>query len=75
VSWVRLGKILGVIAAIVVLFVVALGNSPLRAPVIAIAALALLVAGGNYLNDFLGIKRKAQEFNRPDRSAKDDDTK
>ena len=30
-------------------------------------ALVVLVAGGNWLNDYLGIKRRPQEFNRPDR--------
>jgi hypothetical protein len=62
VTWVRVGKVLGLVAAILVLFVVAVGNSPLRAPVIALAALVVLVAGGNWLNDWLGIRRRSPTF-------------
>ena len=61
-SWVRLGKILGVVAAVVVVFIITISDSPLRAPVIAVAALAVLVAAGNWLNDWFGIKRKSPEF-------------
>ena len=63
----RLGIVLGAAAVILVLVTVAAGDSTLRAPVIAFVALVLLVAGGNWLNDYLGIKRRPQEFNRPDR--------
>jgi len=72
-TWIRLGKILGILAALVIVVVVALGNSPLRAPLIAIGALALLVGGGNYLNHYLGVNRKAQEFNRPDKTSSEHD--
>ena len=72
-TWIRLGKILGVLAAITLVAVAAVGNSPLRAPLIAIGALALLVGGGNYLNHYLGINRKAQEFNRPDKTNSEHD--
>ena len=61
-SWVRLGKILGVLAAVIVLFIITISDSPLRAPVIAVAALVVLVAAGNWLNDWFGIKRKSPEF-------------
>ena len=61
-SWVKLGKILGVIAALIVVFIVSIGNSPLRAPVIALVALGILVAGGNWLNDWLGIRRRSPQF-------------
>ncbi|MEI8049938.1 MAG: hypothetical protein WCI12_00695 [Actinomycetes bacterium] len=72
-TWIRLGKILGILAALVIVVVVALGNSPLRTPLIAIGALALLVGGGNYLNQYLGVNRKAQEFNRPDKTSSEHD--
>jgi len=45
------------------------GNQGLGEVLIVFVALVLLVAGGNWLNDWLGIKRKPQEFNSPDRSA------
>jgi len=70
----RLGIVLGAVALIAIGLVAALTDSPLRAPLIALAALVVLVAGGNYLNDYLGIKRKPQEFNRPDRHPDEDDT-
>jgi membrane protein implicated in regulation of membrane protease activity len=33
--------------------------------VVVAAALALLIAGGNYLNSVLGIRYRAQQFNKP----------
>ena len=66
-SWVRVGKVLGVLAALVVLFITTISDSPLRAPVIAVVALAVLVAAGNWLNDWFGIKRKSPEFEHLDR--------
>lgn len=61
-KWVTVGKVLGIIAAVLVLFIVSIGNSPLRAPVIALIALGVLVAGGNWLNDWLGIRRRSPQF-------------
>ena len=61
-SWVRLGKILGVLVGAFVLFLITISDSPLRAPVIAVAALVVLVAAGNWLNDWFGVKRKPPEF-------------
>jgi hypothetical protein len=52
-----------------VLLAALLAIPPLRVWLLAGVALVVLIAGGNWLNDFLGIKRKAQEFNRPDRRA------
>ncbi len=72
-SWVRLGKILGVVAAVVVVFIITISDSPLRAPVIAVAALAVLVAAGNWLNDWFGIKRKSPEFQHLPRPEADED--
>ena len=43
-SWVRVGKVLGVLVALIVLFIITISDSPLRAPVIAVVALAVLVA-------------------------------
>ena len=61
-SWVRLGKILGVLVGAFVLFLITISDSPLRAPVIAVAALVVLVAAGNWLNDWFGVKRKPPAF-------------
>ena len=72
-SWVRLGKILGVVATAVVLFIITVSDSPLRAPVIAVFALAVLVAAGNWLNDWFGIKRKSPEFQHRERPEADRD--
>jgi len=60
--------VLGAIVLLALCVVAFIGNSPLRAPLIAFLALIVLVGAGNWLNDYLGIKHKAQEFNRPDRS-------
>jgi len=73
VSWIRLGKVLGVLAALVVAFVITISDSPLRAPVIAVVALGLLVAVGNWLNDWFGIKRTPQEFQHLERPDPEDE--
>jgi len=73
--WRIVGIVGGVILLIIGIVAASLGSSPLRAPMIAIAALVILVAGGNLLNDWMGIERKPQEFNRPDREPTEiDDT-
>lgn len=72
-SWIRLGKILGVVAALLVAFIITISDSPLRAPVIAVVALAVLVAAGNWLNDWFGIKRKSPEFQHLPRPEADED--
>lgn len=72
-TWTRIGIIAGALLLALGILVAALGNSPLRAPLIALGALVVLVGGGNLLNDWMGIKRKPQEFNRPDRSPGDTD--
>ena len=56
-----------------VLLLAVIAVAPLRIPVIALLALAVLVGGGNWLNSWLGIKRKPQEFNRPDLAPKEDE--
>ncbi|MEI8404048.1 MAG: hypothetical protein WCG96_02065 [Actinomycetes bacterium] len=71
-SWVRVGKVLGVLVALIVLFIITISDSPLRAPVIAVVALAVLVAAGNWLNDWFGIKRKSPEFEHLDRRNSDE---
>jgi hypothetical protein len=73
VTWTRVGIVGGVLVLALVIFLVALGSTALRAPLIALVALVVLVAGGNWLNDWLGIKRKPQQFNRPDRTPKEPD--
>jgi hypothetical protein len=71
VSWTRVGVAAGALLLALGILAAALGNSPLRAPLIALGALVVLVGGGNLLNDWMGIKRKPQEFNRPDRRRDD----
>jgi len=71
--WTKFGLVAGAIFLGFGLWVVSRGNRGLGEVLIAIVALTLLVAGGNWLNDWLGIKRKPQEFNRPDRSASETD--
>jgi hypothetical protein len=66
VSWVRVGKILGAVAAAVILFVTIISDSPLRAPIIALSSVIVLVAAGNLLNDWLGIRRSAPVFQQVD---------
>lgn len=71
-TYTRIGfGFLGLVA--IVLIVLAFTSAPgLKAPIIAFVALFVLVAAGNWLNHTLGIKRKAQEFERPDRTGRDD---
>lgn len=71
-SWLRVGKVLGALAALVVIFVVVVSDSPLRAPLIALAALVFLVAAGNLLNDWLGIRRTAPLFEDPHKEPVED---
>jgi len=66
VRWRIVGIVGGVILLIIGILASVLGSSPLRAPMLAVAVLLILVAGGNLLNSWMGIERKAQEFNRPD---------
>jgi hypothetical protein len=66
VRWRIVGIVGGVILLIIGILASILGSSPLRAPMLAVAVLLILVAGGNLLNSWMGIERKAQEFNRPD---------
>ena len=72
-TWTRVGIVGGVLVLALVIFLVVLGSTALRAPLIALVALAVLVAGGNWLNDWMGIKRTPQEFKRPDRTPKEPD--
>jgi ribose/xylose/arabinose/galactoside ABC-type transport system permease subunit len=63
----KIGLSLLVIIA-VTLVVLAFTSTPgLKVPLVVILALAVLVGGGNWLNHSLGIQRKAQEFERPER--------
>ena len=72
-SWTRLGKILALLLAAGVLFVAIVGGSPLLTPLIALLALAVLVAGGNWLNSYMGVStRKPQQFRERPSASKED---
>jgi hypothetical protein len=64
---------LGLLFLILVFLLAAMAVPFLRTWIIAGFAIALLVGAGNWLNDWLGIKRKAQEFTIPDRSRLEDE--
>lgn len=62
-TWRRLGIILGLVLAAGVIAVAVIAGSPLVTPLIALVALGVLVAGGNWLNSFMGVQtRKPQQF-------------
>ncbi len=62
-TWTRLGKILALLLAAGVLFVAVVVGGALLTPLIALVALAALVAGGNWLNSYMGVStRKPQQF-------------
>lgn len=55
------------VLVMVVLIVLAFTSVPaLRAPLVAVVVLVMLIAGGNWLNHYLGIERKPQEFQHAD---------
>ena len=64
----RLFIAVGLFVLILVFLLAAIAVPFLRTWIIAGFAIVLLVGAGNWLNDSLGIKRKAQEFRIPDRS-------
>jgi protein-S-isoprenylcysteine O-methyltransferase Ste14 len=51
---------------------VAAGASWLEAPLITIPVLVLLIAGGNWLQHWLGVLRRAPQFSRPGSAEGDD---
>ena len=65
----RIGILAGLVFLGIILLLAVLAIPFLRIWVIGLLSLALLIAGGNALNSWLGIKYKAQEFEIPDRSA------
>jgi hypothetical protein len=73
VRWRIIGLVGGALLLVLAYFVIAAGNQGLADLLLVAFALVVLVAGGNWLNDWMGIKRKAQEFNRPDSVAKEPD--
>ncbi len=74
-TWLRLGIILSLVLAAGVITVAVIAGLPLVTPLIALVALALLVAGGNWLNSFMGVQtRKPQQFrDRPASPASEED--
>ena len=67
----RIGILAGLLFLGLILLMAVVAIPFLRVWVIGLAALVLLIAGGNALNSWLGIKYKAQEFEIPDRSSPD----
>jgi hypothetical protein len=65
--WRALGIALGVLVYAGLWVVVAAGATALAAPLVLIPVLVVLIAGGNLLSGWLGVPRKPQQFNRPDR--------
>lgn len=50
------------------------GARSLVAPLVVFPVIVLLIAGGNWLQHWLGIERRAQQFSRPGTDAEPDDT-
>lgn len=67
----RIGIVIGLGFLGVVLILAVIAIPFLRIWVVGLLALVVLIAGGNWLNSWLGIKYTAQEFEIPDRSTPD----
>ena len=63
-KWRRLGIVLGGLVYILLWMIALSGGSRLIAPLTVPIVLIVLVGGGNWLNNFMGIKRKPQEFRK-----------
>ena len=63
-KWRSLGIVLGGLAYLLLWGIALNGGSRLVAPLTIPIGLAVLVGGGNWLNNFMGIKRKPQEFRK-----------
>ena len=63
-KWRRLGIVLGGLVYILLWMIALNGGSRLIAPLTVPIVLIVLVGGGNWLNNFMGIKRKPQEFRK-----------
>ena len=74
-KYTKIGIVLGSLVVILAIVASFAQNSQIRNVLLAIVAIAVLVAGGNWLNSYLGIERKAQEFNQPDREAAEPEVK
>jgi hypothetical protein len=64
VKWRSLGIVLGGLVYLLLWGIALNGGSRLVAPLTIPIVLAVLVGGGNWLNNFMGIKRKPQEFRK-----------
>jgi hypothetical protein len=62
--WRRIGIVLGGLVYLLLWMIALNGGSRLIAPLTVPIVLVVLVGGGNWLNNFMGIKRKAQEFRK-----------
>ncbi len=63
-KWRSLGIVLGGLVYLLLWGIALNGGSRLVAPLTIPIVLAVLVGGGNWLNNFMGIKRKPQEFRK-----------
>ena len=65
-KWRMTGIALGTFMYLLLWIVALNGGSRMVAPLTVPLVLGVLVGGGNWLNNFMGIKRKAQEFKKRD---------
>ena len=63
-KWRRIGIVLGGLLYLLLWAIALNGGSIFVAPLTVPIVLAVLVGGGNWLNNFMGIKRKPQEFRK-----------
>ena len=63
--WRALGVAPGVLVYAGLWAIVAAGATALAVPLILVPVLLVLIGGGNLLSGWLGVQRKAPQFNRP----------
>jgi heme O synthase-like polyprenyltransferase len=74
-KYTKIGIVLGSLVVIFAIVASFAQNSQIRNVLLAIVAITVLVGAGNWLNSYLGIERKPQEFNQPDRKATEPEAK
>jgi hypothetical protein len=71
-TWRITGAVVGVLAYVLVLLGAIAGSPAAAAIVVTVTALVVLVGGGNWLQHWLGIHRRAPQFARPVRPQDND---
>ena len=74
-KYTKIGIVLGSLVVIFAIVASFAQNSQIRNVLLAIVAITVLVGAGNWMNSYLGIERKPQEFNQPDREATEPEVK